>query len=68
MENGTKAKHKIVSFSPVFSQSYPGVQQVTLPLESSFEEKLEAVKDATILIGDYRGTALIEKSSKRLRT
>src|SRR4030067_2167633 len=68
MEKQEIAKHKIVSFSPYLKEIavaierlYPGVQQETVPLESTEEEKLKAVRDATIFLGDYRQRNRIDR-------
>jgi glyoxylate reductase len=61
-------KHKIVRFSPPtkgfwdsVERLFPGVQLEIALLESTDEEKLEMVRDATILIGDYRQRNRIDR-------
>ncbi len=61
MEKRVAVRHKLVNFSPyvkeiasTIERLFPNIQQETVPLESPEEEKIRAVMDATILLGDYR--------------
>jgi phosphoglycerate dehydrogenase-like enzyme len=69
MENKKNVSHKIVSFSPYLKEVndaierlFPGVQLETALLESTEEEKLKMVRDATILFGDYRQRNRIDRN------
>jgi len=63
------ANLRIVSFSPYLEEVasgiarlFPDAQLAIVPLDSSVEEKLKAVQDATILLGDYRQRNRIDKA------
>jgi phosphoglycerate dehydrogenase-like enzyme len=68
MQTKNVIAHKIVSFSPftkevndTIKKLFPGVQLETVPIESTEEEKLKAIRDATILFGDYRHKNRIDR-------
>ena len=68
METKNIVAHKVVSFSPFLKnvndnmeKLFPGVQLENVPMESTEEEKVNAVRDATILFGDFRQLNRIDR-------